>query len=129
MANPCWFNMDYPSFNAVLYLTYLPVNSQESLGELIDDAHQQVFSGHSMMASAIGQQTVLRPKEKVYGTLFALEGKAATPFQFYVTDSSKHFLRGSLYFNFSANYDSLAPVVSFLHRDIQTMVNSLRWEP
>ena len=128
MANACWFNIDYPMYNAALYLTYLPVPSSDALGELIDDAHQQVFSGHSMMASAIGQQTILRPKDRVYGTLFKLEGKAATPFQFYVTDSTQHFLRGSLYFNFTANYDSLAPVVSFLHRDIQTMVNSLRWE-
>ncbi len=129
MANPCWFNLDYPRFNAALYLTYLPITSPESLGDLIDDAHQQVFSGHSMMASAIGQQIIRRPKEAVFGTLFKLEGKAATPFQFYLTDSSRHFLRGSLYFNFTANYDSLAPVVSFLHGDIQTMVNSLRWEP
>ena len=60
--------------------------------------------------------------------LYNLTGNTATNFQFYVTDSNSHFLRGSLYFNIKTNNDSIAPVLSFLEADIIRMIESLKWK-
>jgi hypothetical protein len=39
-----------------------------------------------------------------------MQGNAASSTQFYVTDSTTHFLRGVLYFYSAPNADSLKPV-------------------
>ncbi|MBM3171157.1 MAG: gliding motility-associated protein GldE [Bacteroidetes bacterium] len=122
-----WLNIDYPDFRSTIYLTYLPVN--KNLAELLDEANQQVYKGHVTMAEGIEEQTISDSKRKVYGRIYHLEGPVATPVQFYLTDSSQHFVRGSLYFNYAANYDSIAPILTYLNQDIERMAQSLAWKP
>ena len=45
--------------------------------------------------------------------MYDLKGNTASSLQFFVTDSTRNFLRGSLYFNAEPNKDSLAPVMDF----------------
>ena len=59
---------------------------------------------------------------------FELSGNTATNFQFYVLDSTRHFIRGALYFNSQTNNDSIAPVLTYLKTDIVEMLESLRWK-
>ena len=68
------------------------------------------------------------PKRKVYGTYYTIRGSAASPVQFYVTDSSRHFLRGSLYFYAVPQPDSIAPVLDFLTADIDRLVETIQWK-
>jgi len=122
-----WLNIDYPDFRSTIYLTYLPIKN--NLNELLDEANQQVYKGHVTMAEAIEEQAFSNPNQQVYGRIFQLSGPVATPVQFYLTDSSHHFIRGSLYFNYAANYDSIAPILNYLNQDIKRMMQSLVWKP
>jgi putative hemolysin len=122
-----WLNIDYPDFRSTIYLTYLPVTN--NLPELLDAANQQVYQGHVTMSEGIEERALVDSERKVFGRVFQLLGPVATPVQFYLTDSARHFLRGSLYFNYAANYDSIAPILTYLNQDIDRMMSSLVWKP
>ena len=62
------------------------------------------------------------------GVLYHIGGPVATPVQFFMTDSSQYFVRGSLYFNHTPNPDSTAPVVRHLLGDIEHIMRSIEWE-
>jgi len=64
----------------------------------------------------------------VYGSIFEVTGNAASPIQFHVTDSSRHFLTGAVYFNIQPNYDSIRPAINHLQQDIIRMIESLEWK-
>ena len=64
----------------------------------------------------------------VSGVFFKVGGNAATAKQFFLTDTTKNFLRGALYFNVTPNADSLKPVQDFLQKDIDHMINTFRWK-
>jgi hypothetical protein len=79
------------------------------------------------MASRIDRELILYPDKNVYGTRFRLYGKPATPLQFYITDSTRHFFRGVMYFDFLADYDSLAPVVNFFEMELENIAKTFYW--
>jgi len=64
----------------------------------------------------------------VHGILYDVGGNAASAVQFYVTDSSRHFLRGSLYFYASPNADSIAPAVEYFRKDVEHLIETLKWK-
>ena len=59
---------------------------------------------------------------------FKVSGEVATANQFFLTDSTKHFLRGALYFNVAPNQDSLMPVNAFLIEDVRHLINTFQWK-
>ena len=69
---------------------------------------------HTIKADAINEKIYINPSQKVYGTIYYIQGNAASSIQFFLTDSTKHFLRGALYFNETPNIDSLQPVIDFI---------------
>ncbi|MBR4738466.1 MAG: gliding motility protein GldD, partial [Bacteroidales bacterium] len=78
--------------------------------------------------SGVEEQGYEDAKNKVYGTVYYLKGtKVASTCQFWLTDSSRHFLRGALYLNITPNNDSLAPVIDYMQADIEHLVETLRW--
>jgi len=121
-----WLNIYYKPFKATLHLSYKKVNND--LSTILNDAHLLV-SKHISKADAIYDSLILIPSRKVYGLVFDIEGiGVASPYQFYVTDSTDHYLRGALYFNTHPNNDSLKPVITFLKRDIDHLINTLKWK-
>ena len=44
-----------------------------------------------------------------------------------MTDSTEHFMRGSLYFNHAPNPDSTAPVLARMEADVRRIMESVRW--
>lgn len=120
-----WIDIRYKRQNAVVHCSYKPV--RQNLNALTDDAMEFVFS-HAVKASAIPEQAYSHPEEKVYGLVFNLEGNAATPMQFFLTDSTRHFFRGALYFNNIPNQDSLAPVTEYIREDMTVLIESFRWK-
>ncbi len=63
------------------------------------------------------------------GKIYHIRGReAASPLQFFATDSLSHFLRGALYFDARPNNDSLAPVIRFIEKDIRNLLGTLEWE-
>jgi gliding motility-associated lipoprotein GldD len=124
-AEPCWFNIDFPSFKGKIHLSYKEVNN--NLRQYSEDSRTFVIK-HQMKASGIDEQLIQRDSSKVYGLLYDIQGNTASAIQFYLTDSVKHFVRGALYFNARPNEDSLAPVIDFIRKDIYKMVNTFEWK-
>lgn len=125
--HPCWFDLTMPTLGARLYCTYYPINKSKKMEDLVGDAFDLV-SKHNVRADYIEEFPFSNPEKKVYGFVFDFKGASATPFQFYVTDSTQHFLRGSLYFNTQIRPDSLAPVIDFVKKDVMEMLNTFEWK-
>ncbi len=123
-AEAFWYNILMPPFNGTVYLSYKKVNS--NLEEYIEDSRNLVYK-HSIKADAIDETLLNDPDRQVYGILYDLKGNTASALQFFLTDSSRNFLRGSLYFNTQPNKDSLAPVIQFVREDLLHLINSLEW--
>ena len=124
VSEPYWINIYYPALDATIYCSYKPV--QNNLRELTNDALEFVYRNASF-ATAIPEQEYAHPKASVYGVLFDLEGNTASSCQFFVTDSTHHFFRASVYCNCPPNADSLAPVYNYLRADIIKMVETFEW--
>lgn len=124
-AEPCWFNLDFPSFRATLHVSYKRLKGNLPL--ILKEANDFVYS-HAIKADAISEQPWYNGDERVYGILYDIEGNAASAIQFVLTDSLNHFLRGALYFSALPNEDSLAPVIDFFRKDIVHIIESFRWK-
>lgn len=126
-AEPHWIYIDYPAFDANVQLTYKPVNGDlKKLQNMISDAHKLSYK-HNVKAFSIQEKIYSSPSGNK-ANIIDLEGEVPSQVQFYMTDSTKHFLRGALYFKTSTQNDSLAPVIQFIRNDILHLVNSLKWK-
>lgn len=124
-SEPYWINIVFPEINGKIHLSYKKIHS--NLSQLIEDAHKLAYK-HSQKADAIKEKQFTNKSKKVYGLIYEIKGNTASPIQFYATDSIKNFLRGSLYFNTRPNKDSLNPVISYVHKDIVRLMESLEWK-
>jgi gliding motility-associated lipoprotein GldD len=125
-SEPGWFNIDFKDYKASIYLTYRDINND--LAELMEQTYTMNVKNHVSKADAISEQVFSDPENKVYGILYDLKGNTATAVQFFVTDSTRHYFRGSLYFMSEPNPDSLAPVNEFFREDIVHLIETLRWK-
>jgi len=125
-TRPCWYNLSFNRFNARLHLTYYDISSKKEYEGLIEDARTFAFK-HTVKANSIDQRLINYPEKKVYGVYYAIEGNTASSVQFFLTDSTKHYFRGALYFNERPQYDSIQPVVSFIKKDIDRMISTFKW--
>ena len=123
---PCFLDMKFPKFNATIHLTYRPVSSFKNLYAMSEDARTFAYK-HTVKAEDIVDSFFTNHKTHVSGIFYDIEGNTASSLQFYATDSANHYLRAALYFNTHPNKDSLAPVIRFIHADMDTMLRSLRW--
>ena len=122
-GDACWFNLRFSNFNARLHCTQVEI--LDNLIDLMEDAQEMVFS-HDVKANGISRIRVSEGNHN--GVLYHIGGPVATPVQFFMTDSSQYFVRGSLYFNHTPNPDSTAPVVRHLLGDIEHIMRSIEWE-
>lgn len=121
----CWFNLVIPQLNAKVHFTYLPVNN--NLSDYMDDAYNFAYK-HNIKSSGIDRTAIHRDDASVHGLVYDLRGNVASPLQFYVTDSTDHFLRGAVYFSRIPNSDSLAPSLQFIREDMMHLLNTTQWE-
>ncbi len=121
----CWYNLEYREMNATLYLSYYKI--QDNLDSLLRDA-QNLTQEHFIKADGIKPNEYANPESNVYGMIYMVSGDAASPSQFYATDSVNHFIVGSVYFKVKPNYDSILPAADYLRNDIRHLMESLRWK-
>lgn len=121
----CGFTITYPKMKATIYLTYKPVNN--NINTLLRDAQKLTYE-HVIKADDILEQPYLNPSKRVYGMFYQVDGNAATNSQFYATDSTKHFVTGSVYFYAKPNFDSIMPAVSYIKNDMQRLMETLKWK-
>jgi gliding motility-associated lipoprotein GldD len=134
--NPYWINVDFPEFRARIYVSYKEIGPPDgksggrrpynTFDKLRDDAFKMTFK-HTSKASSI-EPTVINTPNGVSGIFFDVGGNAATAKQFFLTDSTKNFLRGALYFDATPNEDSLSIVNNFLEKDMEHLINTFRWK-
>lgn len=123
---PYWINVDFPQFKASLHLSYKAVNND--LETFTEDAHALAMK-HIPKSSGIEQIRIDNDTDNVHGLIYDIKGAgAASQYQFYITDSTRHFVRGALYFNTLPNNDSLAPVIEFIKQDISHLLETAVWK-
>ncbi|OJJ21896.1 gliding motility lipoprotein GldD [marine bacterium AO1-C] len=125
IAEPYWFHVIYPSFNAEVQLTYKQVPNNKTFDEFIEDSHI-LLNKHMERAYEIKDFVIKTPSKKT-AAVFELTGDVPSQFQFYISDSTRHFLRGALYFKTATKNDSLKPVIEFIKKDILHMLNTCEW--
>jgi gliding motility-associated lipoprotein GldD len=142
--NNYWINIDFPSMNARIFLSYKIVGGKalyklkqpdgtyrDSTGinyfdRMVNDAFN-LTNKNGVQATSISD-SLIQTKNNISGIFFKVGGNAATAKQFFLSDTTKHFIRGALYFNATPNADSLRPVQDFLQKDIDHLINTFRWK-
>lgn len=125
IAEPFWINIHFPAHNGVIHCSYKKIEG--NLDQMLEDAYTLAYK-HKIKSDGIAEKEYSNTEKKVYGLVYDIKGNAASPMQFYLTDSVKHFLRGSLYFKVTPNKDSIAPVVAFISQDITRLIETFEWK-
>jgi len=121
-----WFNLVFPSLKGKLHFSYKKINN--NLYDYTEDSYTFVYK-HVPKAEDITAQEISYPDRKVFAVVYYIEGvQAASPLQFYITDSTSHFLRGALYFEHFPNNDSIQPIIDFVNEDVLNIISTLEWK-
>lgn len=118
------FNIVYPYHKAKIHLAYNRV--ENNLATYLETTRKLTYQHHEK-ANNIDKVKIIIPEHDVYGVCYNLTGNVASASQFFITDSTNHFLRGALYFWSRPNEDSLAPAVNYIREDIDQLINSIEW--
>ena len=118
-------NLNYPLLKGKLFLSYHPLNYD--LTRYVSET-EFTTKNHAKVAHEVTEQKFENFQTNVFGKMYELTGPVASQCQFYVTDSSQHFLTGSLYFKVKPNYDSILPAVRYIQKDMIRLVESLEWK-
>jgi gliding motility-associated lipoprotein GldD len=121
-----WVEIYYPDIKSNVHITYKSIQSKKLLKEFLDDSYT-LTAKHQIKASAINELITKTPSGKT-AVIAELEGEVPSQFQFTITDSTKNFLRGALYFNTKVANDSLAPAIEYMKKDMMQIINTLEWK-
>ena len=142
--NDFWRNIDFTSFNAKIFLSYKIIGGKalykikkadgsykdstatNEYDKMINDAFNLTNKNDDVATSK--KDSLFKTANNVGGLLFKLGGNAATQRQFFMTDTTKNFIRGALYFYSSPNADSVKPVVDFIQQDIDHLISTFKWK-
>ncbi len=144
IRNPYWINIEFPTFNGTIFISYKKIGGssvykvknpdgsyRDSVGinsydKMVNDAYNLTYK-NDVKAYSI-EDSVMHTPNNITGVFFKVSGNVATARQFFLSDTSRHFLRGALYFDATPNEDSLRPVNAFLQEDMKHLINTLRWK-
>jgi|AntRauTorckE5430_2_1112549.scaffolds.fasta_scaffold00760_2 gliding motility-associated lipoprotein GldD len=126
-ANACWFNLYYPALNGSIHFTYYPITKEKPLYEFVKDIYK-MEEQHLQKATYMDHAAIVKREDNVFGELTDIGGDVGMPFQFFLTDSTTHFVRAGLTFNTVSNSDSLAPVIEYVKEDMIKLIDSFKWK-
>ncbi|MBK8548048.1 MAG: hypothetical protein IPL63_11950 [Saprospiraceae bacterium] len=86
---------------ASVHCNYVEISKENTLDKLVNDAFT-IAGKHNIKANG-RTESIIKNDNGVKGLFFDIDGPVAMPVQFYLTDNTKHFFRGSLYFNAKVN--------------------------
>lgn len=142
--NPYWINIDFPQYGGRVFLSYKQVGGKavikmkradgqfkdsvavNEFDRMVNDAFK-LTNKNDVVSTSI-KETPIKTPNNISGIFFKVGGNAATAMQFFLSDTTKHFIRGALYFNTTPNSDSIKPVQDFLQTDIEHMINTFKWK-
>ncbi len=122
--NSFWININFPTLGGVINITYKRFSTPDQFYALIEESYKMSYK-HKVVSADITEKTIHTPYSG--GTFFTHGGNAASKYQFNLTDSSKNFIYGALYFDVTPNADSLKPATDFIEKDIEHLFWTLRW--
>jgi len=124
-----WIDIRYPDYKGYVFLTYKELHGKKDLAGQVDTS-LKFLENHYAYSTGVDEQQFVDREHRIYGTTYHLKGQnVASTYQFWATDSTRHFLRGSLYIDCTPNNDSLAPVLTYIQEDINHLIESIRWRP
>lgn len=126
-SKPCWLNVQFPQFQGTLHLSYEDITSKKMFNELVEDAYL-FATKHTSKASSIEQTPISDPARKMYGLYYTIDGNTASNAQFFLTDSTRHYIRAALYFRSEPKLDSIQPVLTFIKKDMDVVIRTLKWK-
>ena len=143
VKDPYSMNIDFPQLNGKIYITYKQIGGtsdykvRQSGGGYRDSTGKNIFQNlvndnynltykNDVKANSI-EDSVMQTPNGISGIFFRVAGNVATAKQFFLSDSTTHFLRGALYFDATPNEDSLRPVNDFLEQDMKHLINTVKW--
>lgn len=123
-----WFNISFERYGFEANVSYIPIKADTALAYMINDCYT-FLDKHKKFSSGIIEQQYEDNKNKVYGNVFEIKGsEVVSPYQFYLTDSTKHFLRLALHCTSIPNNDSLSAYIKRIETDLQHLITSFRWK-
>jgi gliding motility-associated lipoprotein GldD len=126
-AEKHWILVNYPSLNAMIQFTYKPLNGDlKKLDAHVMDAYK-LASKHQIKAQS-QKEEVVSLKNGRQAVIIEIEGEVPSHYQFYTTDTSKHYLRGAIYLRQATLNDSLKPLVDYLKVDARHILETLKWK-
>ncbi|WP_226065532.1 gliding motility lipoprotein GldD [Kaistella polysaccharea] len=123
--NPCWYYIEYPAMKAKVFITYFPIKND--FDRHVQESEKMVYE-HTIKASAIDTKSFSYPERNVYGNFYELKGPTASNLQFFVTDSTRHYVTANLYFNSRPKPDSLGPAVDYIKKDLLHLIDTFEWK-
>lgn len=121
-----WVEVYYPTLKATIHITYKEVNNKEELLKAFYNDAFRLTAKHQIKANAIEETIVKTPLGKT-AVIAEIEGEVPSQFQFTVTDSSRHFMRGAVYFFSEVKNDSLRPAIDYMKKEAMHLINTLAW--
>lgn len=125
-GNKCWFNIVYPQQKSKIHFSYFDL-TQNNLDDLIEDSRKLAMK-HLVRADDFEESIIQDTAQNVYGTIYDFKGGSASNYQFFLTDSTNHLVRGALYFEVQPNADSLSPAEIYIEEEILYLINSFQWK-
>jgi len=142
--SPFWYNIDFPTFNGRIFLSYKEIGGNalykvkqangvykdstavNRFDKMVNDAFNLTNKNQAVTTGI--KDSLMHTPNSITGIFFKVGGNAATAKQFFLSDTTKNFIRGALYFDVTPNADSLKPVQDFLQKDIEHLINTFRWK-
>ncbi len=121
----CHKDIDLGKLNGSIHMSY--IDMVEPLSTYVNYVNDKIDE-HKVKATGIEDYRILKSDKKVFCTFFELKGDVASPFQFYITDSTSKFVSGVVYFNSTPNYDSIRPSLDYLKIDLEHMIEKFEWK-
>ena len=121
----CWFDISMPVFKAKLHCSYLQVKDRAHFDDMVNDTY--TIAGKINERSNYMEESRIKNANGVGGLMLKFTGPAASPLHFFLTDTTQHFFKASLYFEAKVKPDSLAPIIEFVESDINKMLDSFQW--
>jgi len=120
------FNLNYPRLHAQIFCSYRKIIPSDFL--VLSETDRRTIDILKQKAKGVTEAAYSHPEQKVYGQMYEIQGNPVSPIQFVISDSTHSYFKGILYFDTVLDRDSIAPVLAYITKDVQVMIESFQWK-